>query len=148
MENLLNLLEKSCQEEDTDQELQHLLHLYDVLKPHKERGLDVFEVAFGIARLYETISIDATIWNVYMRVTTLGALAMCHENLKPTEDAENYFNDAISVYEEHCGHALESGFSEVDASESDISLLKNLNATATMIHYHFTANLLTPRALG
>lgn len=59
-------------------------------------------MAFGIARIYdeqledgatattyygealevlEMISTEATAWGAYMRVTTLGALAVCHENL-------------------------------------------------------------------
>ena len=63
---------------------------------------DVFEVAFGIARVYddqlkdsatavryygealavlEAISTEATDWSAYMRVTTLGAFALCYENL-------------------------------------------------------------------
>jgi hypothetical protein len=63
---------------------------------------DIFEVAFGIARIYDeqlgdgaaaatyyqealtildAISTEATAWGAYMRVTTLGALAVCYENL-------------------------------------------------------------------
>lgn len=66
---------------------------------------DAFEVAFGIARIYddqledgatavtyyeealtilEAISTEATAWGAYMRVTTLGALAVCYENLYDT----------------------------------------------------------------
>ena len=146
---------------------------------------DVFEVAFGIARIYddqledsstatiyyrdalailETLSTIPLIEGAYMRVTTLGALAMCYENLYvicacyrlvlvnplsfvalasgQSEDATNFFDDAISAYEEHCNQASEVGSSEVDVSDSDISLLLNLNATAAMIHYHFAGTLL------
>uniref|UniRef100_M4C5J5 MalT-like TPR region domain-containing protein n=1 Tax=Hyaloperonospora arabidopsidis (strain Emoy2) TaxID=559515 RepID=M4C5J5_HYAAE len=77
-----------------------------------------------------------------MHVTTLGALALCHENLGQHEEAEKYFNDAIGAYNEHCDQAVDSGASMCQASDSDISLLADLNATAAMIHYHFAGNLL------
>ncbi|RMX62129.1 hypothetical protein KXD40_007093 [Peronospora effusa] len=185
VEELLELIEQSRDEGNTEQELKQSLQLYDVLKQRKQQDADVFEVAFGIARIYddqledsgtatiyyrdalamlEAISTRPSVEGAYMRVTTLGALAMCYENLyvifaycrlvlvnplsfdAPTsgqsEDATNYFNDAISAYEEHCDQASKVGSSEVDVSDSDISLLLNLNATAAMIHYHFAGNLL------
>ncbi|EGZ20134.1 hypothetical protein PHYSODRAFT_494343 [Phytophthora sojae] len=74
-----------------------------------------------------------------MRVTTLGALAVCYENLYDTFG--NYFDDAIGAYEEHCDKAPD-GQEEEDVSEADISILSDLNATAAMIHYHYAGNLL------
>ncbi|CAI5700672.1 unnamed protein product [Peronospora effusa] len=163
VEELLELIEQSRDEGNTEQELKQSLQLYDVLKQRKQQDADVFEVAFGIARIYddqledsgtatiyyrdalamlEAISTRPSVEGAYMRVTTLGALAMCYENLGQSEDATNYFNDAISAYEEHCDQASKVGSSEVDVSDSDISLLLNLNATAAMIHYHFAGNLL------
>ncbi|CAI5742219.1 unnamed protein product [Peronospora destructor] len=163
VEELLELIEQSRDEGNTERELKQSLQLYDVLKQRKQQDADVFEVAFSIARIYddqledrgtatiyyrdalailEVISTVPSVEGAYMRVTTLGALAMCYENLGQSEDATDYFNDAISAYEEHCDQVSEVGSSEVDVSDSDISLLLNLNATAAMIHYHFAGNLL------
>ncbi|POM57722.1 Hypothetical protein PHPALM_37729, partial [Phytophthora palmivora] len=58
------------------------------------------------------------------------------------EEAEKYFDDAIGAYEEHCNQASASDGGEVDVSDSEFSLLADLNATAAMIHYHYAANLL------
>ncbi|GMF09571.1 unnamed protein product [Phytophthora lilii] len=58
------------------------------------------------------------------------------------EEAEKFFDDAIGAYEEHCRQASGSNAGEEDVSESDISLLADLNATAAMIHYHYAGNLL------
>lgn len=59
-----------------------------------------------------------------------------------SEEAEKYFDDAIGAYEEHCDLASASDSGDGGASDSDLSLLANLNATAAMIHYHFAGNLL------
>ncbi|KAJ8508073.1 hypothetical protein ON010_g18907 [Phytophthora cinnamomi] len=74
-----------------------------------------------------------------MRVTTLGALAVCYENLGQPEEAAICFDDAIGAYEEHCDKAPGG---EEDVSEEDVLLLSDLNATAAMIHYHYAGNLL------
>ncbi|KAL3659711.1 hypothetical protein V7S43_015385 [Phytophthora oleae] len=156
---LLELIEQSRVKQDSDLGLEQLLELYDILKQRKQQDSDVFETVFGIARIYddqledgatavkyykealeilEGISTDVTVWGDYMRVTTLGALAVCYENLGVPDEAEQYFEDAIGAYEEHCDQAPE----ETDVSDSDISLLADLNATAAMIHYHYAGNLL------
>ncbi|KAG7390429.1 hypothetical protein PHYPSEUDO_007952 [Phytophthora pseudosyringae] len=160
---LLELIEQSREEGDGERELQQSLELYEILKQRQQQGADAFEVAFSIARIYdaqpedgetavkyyeealeilEAVSKEATAWGAYMRVTTLGALAVCHENLGQPEEAEKYFEDAIGAYEEHCEQASASDAGETDASDSDISILADLNATAAMIHYHYTGNLL------
>ncbi|KAE9042267.1 hypothetical protein PR003_g4169 [Phytophthora rubi] len=157
---LLESIEQSREEEDSERELQQSLELYDILKQRKQQDADAFEVAFGIARIYddqlddgatattyyqealsilEAISTEVTAWGACMRVTTLGALAVCYEDLGQPEEAEKYFDDAIGAYEEHCDKAPGS---EDDATEEDISLLSDLNATASMIHYHYAGSLL------
>ncbi|KAK1930193.1 hypothetical protein P3T76_014426 [Phytophthora citrophthora] len=144
---------------DSELELEQLLELYDVLKQRKQPDSDVFETVFGIARIYddqledgdaavkyykealeilEGIPTDVTVWGAYMRVTTLGALAVCYENLGVPDEAEQYFEDAIGAYEEHCDQAPD----ETEVSDLDISLLADLNASAAMIHYHYAGNLL------
>ncbi|CAI5720810.1 unnamed protein product [Hyaloperonospora brassicae] len=163
VEELRSRVEQSRDEKNAERELEQLLQLYDTLKQRTQEDSDVFEVAFGIARVYddqlkdsatavryygealavlEAISSEATAWSAYMRVTTLGAFALCHENLGQHEEAETYFNDAIGTYNEHCDRAGASGDSEEKASDADNSLLVDLNATAAMIHYHFAGNLL------
>ncbi|KAH7463730.1 hypothetical protein PRIC1_006565 [Phytophthora ramorum] len=160
---LLEMIEESREEDDTERELEQSLELYEMLKQRNQRDADIFEVAFGIARIYdgqledgatattyyeealnilEAVSTDVTVWGVYMRVTTLGALAVCHETLGHPKEAEKYFDDAIGAYEEHCDQASASDVGEEDVSDTDISLLADLNATAAMIHYHYAGNLL------
>ncbi|KAG6966873.1 hypothetical protein JG687_00004619 [Phytophthora cactorum] len=160
---LLELIEESRAEGDSEQELKQSLELYGLLKQRNQQDAEVFEVAFGIARIHddqledgetatkyyeealeilEAISTEATAWGAYMRVTTLGALAVCHENIGQSEEAAKYFEDAIGAYEEHCDQASTLGDDEADVSSSDVSLLADLNATAAMIHYHYTGNLL------
>ncbi|OWZ08011.1 hypothetical protein PHMEG_00019511 [Phytophthora megakarya] len=147
----------------SERELQQSLELYDILKQRNQQDTETCEVAFGIARIYDeqlqdgatattyyeetleilkSVSTEATAWGAYMRVTTLGALAVCYENLGQPEEAEKYFDDAIGAYEEHCNQASASDAGEVDVSDADFSLLADLNATAAMIHYHYAANLL------
>ncbi|ETP29744.1 hypothetical protein F442_21145 [Phytophthora nicotianae P10297] len=161
---ILELIEQSRVEGDNERELEQSLELYDLLKQRSQQDADVFEVAFGIARIYddqledgetaikyyeealeilEAISTEVTAWGAYMRVTTFGALAVCYEKLSRPEEAAKYFEDAIGAYEEHCDQAptLDDGEAD-DVSDSDVSLLADLNATAAMIHYHYAGNLL------
>eukprot|EP00644_Phytophthora_capsici_P017541 jgi/Phyca11/535792/estExt2_fgenesh1_pg.C_PHYCAscaffold_420014 len=125
VEELLQLIEQSREGGDSEEELKQLLQLYDVIKQRKPQDSDVFETVFGIARIYDDQLEDgdtavkyykealeilegiSTVWGVYMRVTTLGALAVCYENLGVPDEAEQYFEDAIGAYEEHCDQAPE-----------------------------------------
>ncbi|RLN92595.1 hypothetical protein BBJ28_00022274 [Nothophytophthora sp. Chile5] len=148
---------------------------------------DVFQVAFGIARIYDeqledfatatayyleslealkAIAVDSTAWDACMRVTTLGAIAICFEKtcviLMPGWywKAEQYFEQAIAAYEAHCDQSAASPDPESDdedeedekddeevveyedVSESEIAFLADLNSTAAMLFYHYGGNLL------
>lgn len=161
VDELLEVIEQSREEGDSEQEVKLSLQLYEILKQKDEQDADTFQVAFGIAQIYdaqledkiaattyykealnilEGISTEATAWGAYMRVTTLGALAVCYEELDDPEQAEEFFDEAITAYEHHCSQASEA--EEEDTSESDLALLADLNATAAMIHYHYAGNLL------
>ncbi|KAF4324138.1 hypothetical protein BBO99_00001798 [Phytophthora kernoviae] len=163
VEELLALIEQSRDEGDPEREVGQSLKLYEILKRRTPQDADTFQVAFGIAQIYdgqldnmgaavtyyeealtilETLSTEATTWGVYMRVTTLGALALCYENLDQLEEADTYFNRAISAYEQHCEQAMASDTDEENASETKLALLADLNASAAMIYYHYAGSLL------
>ncbi|KAF4150417.1 hypothetical protein GN958_ATG00389 [Phytophthora infestans] len=167
MNELIELFKESRMEGHNKRELKQSMELYALLKLRNQPDADTFEVAFGIAQIYdnlledgqtatkyygeafeilETISTNVTAWGAYMRVTTLAALAVCHENLVvasgQSEEAATYFEDAIGAYEEHCDQASALDADGGKISGSDISLLADLNATAAMVHYHYAGNLL------
>ncbi|KAL7679877.1 putative tetratricopeptide-like helical domain superfamily [Plasmopara halstedii] len=160
LDTLLDLIEQSRVEQNSERELELLLDLYGILKRRNEQDADAFEAVFCIARLYDAqfgntktaikyyeeavevlkkISTEETVWGAYMRLTTIGALAVCYENLDNADIALKYFEDAIEVYEKHCDKASDR---EDNASTSDIYLLIDLNATVAMVHYHYAGNLL------
>ncbi|KAG7400421.1 hypothetical protein PHYBOEH_005796 [Phytophthora boehmeriae] len=157
------MIERSREQEDPEREVKQSLELFEILKRRSPQDADTFQVAFGIAQIYDgqlddmeaavtyyeeamvildTITTEATAWEAYMRVTTLGALAICYENLDQLEEADKYFNRAISAYEQHCDQATTSDTDEEDASETDLSLLADLNASAAMVYYHYAGSLL------
>ncbi|RLN14409.1 hypothetical protein BBJ28_00022873 [Nothophytophthora sp. Chile5] len=154
---------------------------------------DVFQVAFGIARIYDeqledfttatayyleslevlkAIAVDSTAWDACMRVTTLGALALCFEKTcakrvalsarEQPKKAEQYFEQAIAAYEAHCDQSAASPDPESDdedeegegededeevveyedVSESEIAFLADLNSAAAILFYHYGGNLL------